>query len=46
MRYYFYQVLKLTKFTGLMNINQDSVNGTLTCTLGDSSPIVFHTSLV
>ena len=40
MRYYFYQVLNLQNLkdlcTNLMDINQASVNGTLTCTLGDS----------
>ena len=47
MRYNFYQYLKFEKFeefcTDLMDINQVSVNGTLTCTLGDISGIVFHT---
>ena len=32
--------------TVLMDINHISVSETLTCTLGDISPIVFHTPLV
>ena len=28
-----------------MDINRTIVNGTLMCTLGDNSPIVFHTPL-
>ena len=33
-------------YTDLMDINRTSVNESLPCTLGDISPIVFHTSLV
>ena len=37
---------RILVYTDLMDIKRTSVNESLPCTLGDISPIVFHTSLV